>query len=158
MVLDYIDPDRLWINQGLDAAGKLSFKDETANRLPYTSWFSMGTDVADVNNDGRLDFFVGDMAATTHIKAKTSMGEMLGLRKWVMENGWPRQMMRNCLFLNTGTDRWEESAFLSGLDMEREAIRLRSRWTGGFGHNQWHREDLFRLRSPGDRRHAHGKK
>ncbi len=118
---DYIDPDRLWINQGLDAAGKLSFKDETASRLPYTSWFSMGTDVADVNNDGRLDFFVGDMAATTHIKAKTSMGEMLGLRKWVMENGWPRQMMRNCLFLNTGTDRWEESAFLSGV--------ARSDWT-----------------------------
>ena len=118
---DYIDPDRLWINQGADAEGRVKFKDETAARLPYTSWFSMGSDVADVNNDGRLDFFIADMAATTHFKAKTSMGEMLGLRKWVLENGWPRQAMRNCLFLDTGTDHWQESAFLSGV--------ARSDWT-----------------------------
>lgn len=118
---DYIDADRLWINQGPDADGRIRFTDQTESHLPYTSWFSMGSDVADINNDGRLDFFVADMAATTHFKAKTSMGEMLGLRKWVLENGWPRQAMRNCLFLNTGTGRWQESAFLSGV--------ARSDWT-----------------------------
>ena len=118
---DYIDPDRLWINQGIDAGGRVHFKDETAERLPYTSWFSMGSDIADVNNDGRLDFMVGDMAATTHFKAKTSMGEMAGLRRWVLENGWPRQAMRNCLFINTGTNRWQEAAFLGGV--------ARSDWT-----------------------------
>ncbi len=118
---DYIDPDRLWINQGADAEGAIHFKDETAERLPYTSWFSMGSDVADVNNDGRLDFFVGDMAATTHFKAKTSMGEMAGMRLWVLQNGWPRQAMRNTLFINNGTERWEEAAFLGGV--------ARSDWT-----------------------------
>ena len=118
---DYVDADRLWINQGADANGRIRFQDDTARHLPYTSWFSMGSDVADVNNDGRLDFMVGDMAATTHFKAKTTMGEMQGLRKWVLENGWPRQAMRNCLFINTGTDRWQESAFLSGV--------ARSDWT-----------------------------
>ena len=118
---DYIDPDRLWINQGVDAEGRLRFKDETAERLPYTSWFSMGSDVADVNNDGRLDFMVGDMAATTHLKAKTSMGEMAGMRLWVLENGWPRQAMRNSLFINTGSQRWQEAAFLGGV--------ARSDWT-----------------------------
>lgn len=118
---DYIDPDRLWINQGADANGRVHFKDGIADRLPYTTWFSMGSDIADVNNDGRLDFFVGDMAATTHFKAKTSMGEMAGMRLWVLQNGWPRQTMRNCLFINTGTGHWQEAAFLGGV--------ARSDWT-----------------------------
>ena len=118
---DYIDPDILWINQGVDAEGRLRFQDQAADRLPYTTWFSMGSDIADVNNDGRLDFFVGDMAPTTHFKAKTSMGEMAGMRLWVLKNAWPRQAMRNCLFINTGTDRWQEAAFLGGV--------ARSDWT-----------------------------
>ncbi len=112
---DYIDDDKLWLNLGPDKDGKFHFRDATAEYLPYTSWFSMGSDVADVNNDGRLDFFVADMAATTHYKAKTSMGEMLGMRRWVLENGWPRQAMRNVLFIDSGTGRFQETAFLSGV-------------------------------------------
>ncbi len=112
---DYIDGDHLWINQGTGRDGQFQFKDRTDEHLPCTSWFSMGSDVADVNNDGRLDFMVADMAATTHFKAKTTMGEMLGLRRWVMENGWPRQIMRNMLFLDSGTGRFTEAAVLAGV-------------------------------------------
>ncbi|MGI8605220.1 MAG: FG-GAP-like repeat-containing protein [Verrucomicrobiales bacterium] len=118
---DFIDPDRLWLNLGPDPTGRFRFRDATDEFLPYTTWFSMGSDVADVNNDGRLDFFVADMAATTHFKAKTSMGEMVGMRRWVMENGWPRQLMRNCLFLNSGAGRFGEAAFLANV--------ARSDWT-----------------------------
>ena len=74
----------------------------------------MGADCADLNNDGLLDLFVADMAATTHYKSKVTMGDM-GDRRWFLENAWPRQIMRNNLFLNTGTPRFMEAAFLCGL-------------------------------------------
>ncbi len=106
---DFTDPDHLYRNNH-DG----TFRDVTAETLPYTSWSSMGADCADLNNDGRLDFMSADMAATTHYKAKVTMGDM-GDRRWFLENAWPRQAMRNTVFLNTGTDRFQEVAFLTGL-------------------------------------------
>ena len=89
--------------------------------LPATTWSSMGSDLADVNGDGRLDFMVADMAGTTHFKAKTTMGEMGGYRRWVLENDWPRQAMRNMLFIDSGAGRFLENAFMAGV--------ARSDWT-----------------------------
>ena len=118
---DYTDPDRLWLNRGTNEDGVMQFEDATDEFLPYTTWSSMGSDVADVDGDGRLDFMVADMAATTHFKAKSTMGEMSGWRRWVMENGWPRQTMRNLLFVDAGVDRFLETGFLAGV--------ARSDWT-----------------------------
>ena len=106
---DFTDPDRLYRNNG-DG----SFSDVIADVMPYTTWSSMGADCADLNGDGRLDFMSADMAATTHYKAKVTMGEM-GDRRWFLENAWPRQTMRNCVFLGTGTQRFLEVGFLCGL-------------------------------------------
>lgn len=113
---DYTDDDRLWLN-----LGGFKFRDATAEFLPFTSWSSMGSDLADVNGDGRLDFMVADMAGTTPFKDKTTFGEISGWRRWVLENGWPRQTMRNVLFLDSGAGRFTESAFFSGV--------ARSDWT-----------------------------
>ncbi|NIP97243.1 MAG: VCBS repeat-containing protein, partial [Akkermansiaceae bacterium] len=55
-----------------------------------------------------------DMAFTTHYKEKVGMGPM-GDRQWWIERITPRQLMRNCVFLNTGTGRFREAAFLTGL-------------------------------------------
>lgn len=118
---DYSDVDHLWINLGPGPDGGLRFRDATDEHLPYTTWFSMGSDVADVDGDGLLDLMVADMAATTHYKAKTTMGDMDGYRRWVMENGWPRQLMRNTLFLATQAGRYRECAFQAGV--------ARSDWT-----------------------------
>ncbi len=112
---DYSDPDAFWINQGVDRNGKLRFRDETDRRVPYTAWSSMGSDIADVDGDGQLDFMVADMAATTHFKAKSTMGEMSGWRRWVLENDWPRQAMRNMLYIDSGVERYKEAAFLAGV-------------------------------------------
>jgi len=106
---DFIDPDRLYKNNG-DG----TFTDviaETVNAIP---WFSMGSDVGDINNDGLLDFVALDMAATTHYKSKMAMGDMGGQR-WKVESIKPRQLMRNMCFLNTGTSRFLETAQLSGI-------------------------------------------
>jgi len=111
---DYDDPDHLYKNMGPDAKGQVRFKDVTAAALPHTPWFSMGTDSADLNNDGRPDFFVVDMAATTHFKDKLHMGDM-SVKNRLMEFGEPRQIMRNALYVNTGTWRFQEAAFLAGV-------------------------------------------
>jgi hypothetical protein len=117
---DYTDEDRLWLNVGPANRG-FQFRDATDEFLPYTTWSSMGSDIADVNGDGRLDFFVADMAGTTHFKEMTTVADPIGWRRWVLENGWPRQAMRNMLFLDSGAGRFEEAAFLAGI--------ARSDWT-----------------------------
>jgi len=106
---DFTDPDHLYRNNG-DG----TFSDVIAEVMPYTSWSSMGADCSDLNNDGLLDFMCADMAATTHFKRHLAMGEM-GDRLWFLENAWPRQVSRNTVFVNTGTDQFLETGFFSGL-------------------------------------------
>ncbi|MDA1273126.1 MAG: FG-GAP-like repeat-containing protein [Verrucomicrobia bacterium] len=106
---DFTDPDHLYRNNGNG-----TFTDVIAAVMPFTTWSSMGADCADLNNDGLLDFMSADMAATTHFKTMIAMGD-LGDRRWFLENAWPRQSMRNCVFLNTGTGRFMEIAFMAGL-------------------------------------------
>ncbi|XAL99907.1 CRTAC1 family protein [Phycisphaeraceae bacterium D3-23] len=106
---DYTDADRLYRNNG-DG----TFTDVVADAMPFTSWSTMGADAGDLDGDGRLDFMTADMANTTHYKSKVSMGEM-GDRQFFLETAWPRQIMRNVVYMNTGTGRFAEAGFLSGL-------------------------------------------
>ena len=75
---DFYGPDRLWTNNGPDADGVVTFTDMTRGSLPHTPWFSMGADIADVNNDGWMDFLATDMAGSTHYNEKMQMGNMSG--------------------------------------------------------------------------------
>ena len=102
-------PDYLFRNNG-DG----SFTDVIEAVVPHTPWFSMGADFADINNDGLFDFLVGDMSSTTHFKQKTTMGAM-SKSAWFLDSAVPRQYMRNALYLNTGTNRFMEVAYLTGL-------------------------------------------
>jgi len=106
---DFSDTDNLFRNNG-DG----TFTDIITKIINITPWFSMGADAGDINNDGLLDLITLDMAATTHYKAKVSMGEM-GVMRFPIEQKLPRQVMRNCLFINSGTGRFYETAGLSGV-------------------------------------------
>jgi hypothetical protein len=106
---DFFGPDQLYRNNG---NGR--FTDVTRFALPHTPWFSMGTDAADLNNDGRLDFMASDMSGMNHFKQKVAMGEM-GETGWFLTYPTPRQYMRNAVYLNTGTGRFMEVAYLAGL-------------------------------------------
>lgn len=109
---DFYAPDHLYRN---NRDG--TFTDVAPEALPHTPWFSMGSDVADINNDGRLDYMASDMAGSTHYKSKMSMGNMSGRESdsWFLNFPTPRQYMRNAVYLNTGTDRFMEVAHLCGL-------------------------------------------
>ncbi len=106
---DFKVSDQLFRNNG-DG----TFTDVIRDSFSHTTWFSMGSEVGDINNDGLIDLFVSDMAGTTHYRSKVSMGEM-GTSKTFMTISEPRQMMRNALLINTGTPRFLESAFMSHL-------------------------------------------
>jgi len=106
---DFKRPDHLYRNNG-DG----SFTDVIRNTLPHLSWFSMGTDTADINNDGRFDFMTSDMSGTNHFRQKVAMGAM-GQSASFLKYADPQQYMRNALFVNTGTERFLEAAYLSGL-------------------------------------------
>ena len=114
---DYMGPDHLFQNLGTDKNGVTKFKDIVADALPYTPWFSMGSDYSDINNDGRMDFMSSDMAGSNHYRDKVSMGSMSGPNSeaWFLNFPNPPQYMRNTLFLNTGTERFMEVAYLTGL-------------------------------------------
>ena len=106
---DFDAPDHLYRNNG-DG----TFTDALAEVLPHTSWFSMGSDSADLNNDGRFDLFVADMSATTHYCQKTTMGAM-NAEKLAKVAGPPPQIMKNAIFVNSGVGRFWEAAELAGL-------------------------------------------
>jgi len=76
----------------------------------------MGADFGDVNNDGLIDFFVVDMAATTHEKDQHMMADARSRREERPEAapGAPKYD-RNALLLNTGSGYYQEAAFLAGV-------------------------------------------
>ncbi len=106
---DFKVADQLFRNNG-DG----TFTDVIRNAFPHTTWFSMGSEAGDINNDGRLDLFVSDMAGTTHYRSKVTMGEMSVHREFML-TAEPRQYMRNALLVNTGTPRFLEAAYMAGL-------------------------------------------
>ncbi len=106
---DFQDPDRLYRNQG-DG----TFEDVIKTAVPHTTWYSMGSDAADLNNDGKMDLMVVDMSSTSHYKEKVNMGDM-SVHQRFMDFAEPRQLMRNAVFLNSGTKRYLEAAHQMGL-------------------------------------------
>ena len=114
---DYMGPDHLYQNLGVDSSGTVRFVDVADQALPYTPWFSMGSDYSDINNDGKMDLMASDMAGSNHYRDKVSMGSMSGPNSdaWFLNFPNPPQYMRNVLYLNTGTERFMEVAYLNGL-------------------------------------------
>ena len=124
---DFDDPDRLFRNDGVDEKGIPQFTNVIADTLPNITWSSMGSDFADINHDGLPDLIVAEMAATTHYKAKTNMGALTQERRDILTNSWPRQYMRNHLFIGTNIGFFQETAYASGLGSSNWS------WTTKFG-------------------------
>lgn len=68
---DYYIPDVFFIN---NKNGTFSNRIKEFTR--HISFYGMGMDIADINNDLKQDIFVLDMAANDHIRSKTLMASM----------------------------------------------------------------------------------
>jgi len=109
---DYYLPDVMYINQG-DG----SFKDEIKQRTSQVSMFGMGVDIDDINQDGKQDIFVLDMAAADHIRSKTLMASM-DTRQFsllVDRLRFQYQYMYNALQVNDGSNKFKNLSQMSGI-------------------------------------------
>ncbi len=108
---DFDRPDHLYINQG-DG----TFQNTANQAVKHMSNFSMGSDVADYNNDGLLDIMVVDMMPEDNKSIKTNMGGMSPKSFWkVVNNGWHYQYMFNTLQRNNGNGTFSELAQIGGV-------------------------------------------
>lgn len=100
---DYYIPDAFFINNG-DG----SFTDKIKSYTQQVSFYGMGIDIADINNDGLQDIFVLDMAANDHVRSKTLMASMNTARfDYLTETaGFHHQYMYNALQLNLGNNKF----------------------------------------------------
>ncbi len=108
---DYIEPDYLYIN---NKDG--TFTDQCSNYLKHTSQNSMGSDIADINNDGLPDIVVLDMKADNHIRYKELANVMHYDRyNLLVQYGYGRQQGRNMLQLNNGNNTFSEIGQYAGI-------------------------------------------
>lgn len=111
MASDYYLPDALFINNG-DG----SFTDEIKTYTQQVSYYGMGVDIADINNDNLQDIFVLDMASSDHVRSKTLMASMSTGRfdYLTKEAGFQYQYMYNSFQLNLGQNKYSNIAQLTG--------------------------------------------
>lgn len=108
---DYIEPDYLYINQG-DG----TFTDQLPDYLQHISHFSMGADIADVNNDGLPDLFTLDMLPEDNERQKLLYGpENYEQYNLMIRQGFHHQLMRNMLHLNRGNGDFSEVGQVAGI-------------------------------------------
>lgn len=108
---DFNEPDYLYINKK-DG----TFSEESASRLGHTSLFSMGSDAADINNDGYTDILTLDMLAEdNHRQKMTSGADNYDKFKRLESLGFGSQFSRNMLHLNNGDGSFAEIGQLSGI-------------------------------------------
>ncbi|MCB0788403.1 MAG: VCBS repeat-containing protein [Flavobacteriales bacterium] len=109
---DFLEPDLVMVNDGHG-----SFTDRAPEILRHITMYSMGSDLADYNNDGLTDLCVMDMTPPEHARSKQNMASMRPDQFFQMVKlGWNRQYMANVLQLNNGDGSFSEIAHLAGVD------------------------------------------
>jgi len=108
---DYLAPDYLYINKKNG-----TFSDSIAEMLSYTSHYSMGNDIADINNDGWEDILTLDMLPEDNNRQKILFaGDNYELFDLKERSGLHAQYMRNMLHLNNGDGSFSEIGQLAGI-------------------------------------------
>ncbi|MGB5403480.1 MAG: VCBS repeat-containing protein, partial [Robiginitalea sp.] len=93
------------------------FTESLRSYFGHTSRFSMGSDAADVNNDGRPDLISLDMLPQDEVPLKSSEGDdnIQTQRMRIGAYGYYYQFTRNMLYVNQPDDRFMETALMSGV-------------------------------------------
>jgi hypothetical protein len=109
---DFFERDYLYINQ---KNGK--FKDEIETYTEHNSIASMGTDMADVNNDGYPDIFTTEMLPDNDFRLKTTTSfDNIDIYRLKVASGFYHQFMHNALQLNNKNGKYKEVARFSGVE------------------------------------------
>ncbi len=108
---DFIGPDFAYINNG-DG----TFSEGRNDLFKHISYYSMGSDIADLNNDGLSDLMVLDMSPEDYIRSKTTMS-MMSIDRFneMIDKGYHHQYMHNTMQINNGNGTFSEVANMSGI-------------------------------------------
>ncbi len=108
---DFHENDYLYINQKNG-----TFKQEGEQRLMHTSQFSMGVDVADVNNDAYPEIISADMLPADPYILKRSLGEdAYDIFRFKIAAGYSYQYARNNFQYNRKNGLFSETGLYSGI-------------------------------------------
>lgn len=95
---DYDEQDFLYLN-----SQNGSFKEVAHQSFGHQSKYSMGSDIADINNDGLQDIFVVDMLPEDNHRQKLLKGpDQYDKYTLAADSGYHHQNMRNTLQVNAG--------------------------------------------------------
>ncbi len=98
---DYNENDYFYINQ---KNGR--FKEVIRDATGHVSLYSMGTDAADLNNDGLMDILTLDMLPAANERIKLTAGDdNYDKYQQLLRSGFHEQTMRNMLQLNSGVNK-----------------------------------------------------
>jgi len=108
---DYNEQDYLYIN---NQDG--TFSESLENFIGHTSLFSMGSDIADINNDGYTDIITLDMLPEGNYRQKMVSGpDNYDKYQLLVGSGFYNQTMRNMLQLNNKGESFSEVGQFSGI-------------------------------------------
>jgi enediyne biosynthesis protein E4 len=108
---DYIEQDYMYLNNG-DG----TFTDKLDGAVGHLSYFSMGNEVVDINNDGLPDILTLDMLPEDNRRQKLLYGpENYETYQNMVKNNFSHQLMRNMLQLNNGDGTFSEVGQLMGI-------------------------------------------
>lgn len=107
---DYLEPDYLFINKG---GGK--FVNEFDKFFRHGSYSSMGSDFADINNDGHSDLVTTDMLPEGNYRQKQlRRGNNYDEFEKVVKYGYGYQYVKNVLQLNNGNGSFSDISYYTG--------------------------------------------
>jgi enediyne biosynthesis protein E4 len=108
---DFFERDYLYFNQGNG-----TFKEDITNAMQHLSTASMGSDMADVNNDGLPDIFATEMLPYDEERLKTTTEfESIDVYNLKQEKGFYHQFSQNTLQINQGNNTFKDAAHYAGV-------------------------------------------
>ncbi len=110
---DFIENDYCYLNQGNG-----TFKQVIREVTNHTSFYSMGLDVTDLNNDSYEEILATEMLPADYWRAKVTMAPMMSPKEhnYLFEEGhFHFQYMHNSVQLNRGNGSFSEISNYSGL-------------------------------------------
>jgi len=108
---DFFERDYLYLNNGNG-----TFREVLEDAMPVSSYFSMGVDIADIDNDGWPDIYTSDMLPEDDDRLKTTQSfEPWSLYDAKARDGFDHQLMRNMLQRNNANGTFSDVAWQAGV-------------------------------------------
>ncbi len=131
---DYIEPDLLYINQKNG-----TFSEEADSWFSHMPHFSMGSDVGDLDGDGKNELLTLDMLSEGHYRQMTN-ATVMDFRRYstLLNYGYGKQVMRNMLQTSNGNGTFSEVACFADV--------YKTDWSWGplfFDYDNDGRKDIF---------------